>query len=266
MAQNTKPEPWMFVTNPSQWTTPVVPANGAKIWSKDWSAMVPVPNKKTPTPIVVTKTVEPQPQEQRTPSLPKEKESLEELATKLANTFLASSSPEAWTSKLESEDGLSPKKKKQQPQLQLQLQEQEQEDDDDKKNGIEDELSKQNLYKTELCRSFAETGICRYGHRCQFAHGEHELRPVLRHPKYKTETCKSFYLTGNCRYGSRCRFIHAYPPAQDWANSWDLAKVITTEELLEPNAKQAEEDIAAASKRLAIFEALAAKAQGLNSS
>lgn len=74
--------------------------------------------------------------------------------------------------------------------------------------NIEDELLKQNLYKTELCRSFAETGICRYGHKCQFAHGGHELRPVLRHPKYKTEACKTFSLTGQCPYGNRCRFIH----------------------------------------------------------
>jgi len=74
--------------------------------------------------------------------------------------------------------------------------------------NIEDELQKQNLYKTELCRSFTETGICRYGHKCQFAHGGHELRPVLRHPKYKTESCKTFSITGQCPYGNRCRFIH----------------------------------------------------------
>lgn len=78
----------------------------------------------------------------------------------------------------------------------------------DPKINIEDELSKQSLYKTELCRSFVETGICRYGHKCQFAHGEHELRPILRHPKYKTETCKRFATTGDCPYGPRCRFIH----------------------------------------------------------
>eukprot|EP01116_Phalansterium_solitarium_P005509 TRINITY_DN1721_c0_g1_i1.p1 TRINITY_DN1721_c0_g1~~TRINITY_DN1721_c0_g1_i1.p1 ORF type:complete len:332 (+),score=67.63 TRINITY_DN1721_c0_g1_i1:414-1409(+) len=81
---------------------------------------------------------------------------------------------------------------------------------DKKRTSIEDELSKQSLYKTELCRSFSETGVCRYGHKCQFAHGHHELRPVLRHPKYKTETCKTFTTTGICPYGPRCRFIH--PP------------------------------------------------------
>jgi butyrate response factor 1 len=73
---------------------------------------------------------------------------------------------------------------------------------------IEDELSHQNRYKTELCKSFNETGICRYGTKCQFAHGKEEVRPILRHPKYKTETCKTFHTTGTCPYGTRCRFIH----------------------------------------------------------
>lgn len=39
------------------------------------------------------------------------------------------------------------------------------------------------LYKTELCRSWEEKGTCRYGPKCQFAHGEEELRKVARHPK-----------------------------------------------------------------------------------
>ena len=78
----------------------------------------------------------------------------------------------------------------------------------DPKATIEEELAKQSLYKTELCRSFMDTGACRYGHKCQFAHGEHEIRPVLRHPKYKTELCKRFTTTGSCPYGFRCRFIH----------------------------------------------------------
>lgn len=46
------------------------------------------------------------------------------------------------------------------------------------------------LYKTELCRSWEEKGTCRYGAKCQFAHGEEELRIVARHPKYKTEICR----------------------------------------------------------------------------
>jgi len=74
--------------------------------------------------------------------------------------------------------------------------------------NIEAELRQQDLYKTEYCRSWRETGACRYGNKCQFAHGEHELRPVLRHPKYKTEVCRNFSETGTCPYGTRCRFVH----------------------------------------------------------
>lgn len=64
------------------------------------------------------------------------------------------------------------------------------------------------LYKTELCKSWIDSGSCRYGHKCRFAHGEAELRPVTRPKKYKTEPCKTYSKTGSCPYGSRCRFIH----------------------------------------------------------
>ncbi|XP_054855184.1 mRNA decay activator protein ZFP36-like [Eublepharis macularius] len=65
-------------------------------------------------------------------------------------------------------------------------------------------------YKTELCRTFSETGKCKYGAKCQFAHGASELRAMTRHPKYKTVLCHKFFQTGDCPYGSRCHFIH-YP-------------------------------------------------------
>lgn len=77
------------------------------------------------------------------------------------------------------------------------------------------QTSGNNLYKTELCRSFEETGSCRYGNKCQFAHGKEELRPVARHPKYKTEVCRTFTTHGTCPYGTRCRFIHYYSPKHE---------------------------------------------------
>uniref|UniRef100_UPI00398F49AB mRNA decay activator protein ZFP36L2-like n=1 Tax=Pristiophorus japonicus TaxID=55135 RepID=UPI00398F49AB len=64
------------------------------------------------------------------------------------------------------------------------------------------------LYKTELCRRFAMSAGCKYGDRCQFAHGLHELRLLPRHPKYKTEYCRTFHTLGFCPYDSRCHFIH----------------------------------------------------------
>ena len=75
-----------------------------------------------------------------------------------------------------------------------------------------EQYQQHSLYKTELCRSWEETGSCRYGVKCQFAHGRDELRPVMRHPKYKTEVCRTFAQSGTCPYGTRCRFIHYRVP------------------------------------------------------
>jgi hypothetical protein len=52
-------------------------------------------------------------------------------------------------------------------------------------NGPSASNRKLGLYKTELCRSWEEKGTCRYGTKCQFAHGEDELRNVVRHPKVR---------------------------------------------------------------------------------
>ncbi|OBS82320.1 hypothetical protein A6R68_23683 [Neotoma lepida] len=54
-------------------------------------------------------------------------------------------------------------------------------------------------HKTELHRTYSESGRCRYRAKCQFAHS---------HLKYKTELCHKFYLQGRCPYGSPCHFIH----------------------------------------------------------
>ncbi|XP_041353758.1 mRNA decay activator protein ZFP36L2-like [Gigantopelta aegis] len=73
------------------------------------------------------------------------------------------------------------------------------------KNGTNINSSR---YKTELCRPFEESGHCKYGDKCQFAHGGHELRNLARHPKYKTDLCRTFHTIGFCPYGPRCHFIH----------------------------------------------------------
>lgn len=80
-------------------------------------------------------------------------------------------------------------------------------------NGPSANNRKLGLYKTELCRSWEEKGSCRYANKCQFAHGEEELRKVPRHPKYKTEICRTFWVSGSCPYGKRCCFIHTEVPA-----------------------------------------------------
>ena len=69
-------------------------------------------------------------------------------------------------------------------------------------------------YKTELCRPFQDSGFCKYGDKCQFAHGEPDLRCLPRHPKYKTELCRTYHTRGICPYGSRCHFIHSVEEAR----------------------------------------------------
>lgn len=67
-------------------------------------------------------------------------------------------------------------------------------------------------FKTELCNNLIELGNCKYGDRCHYAHGAHELRQVSkRHPKYRTEKCKNFELTGKCPFGPRCSYVHPKP-------------------------------------------------------
>ena len=85
-------------------------------------------------------------------------------------------------------------------------------DSEDRINGSNSGVSGRGLnfsrYKTELCRPFEESGHCKYGDKCQFAHGAHELRNRTRHPKYKTEFCRTYHSVGFCPYGPRCHFIH----------------------------------------------------------
>ena len=78
-------------------------------------------------------------------------------------------------------------------------------------------------YKSEICQRFIETGVCKFGDKCQFAHGQEELRVIAKHPKFKTIPCKTFHQSGNthashanthansgvCSYGNRCNFRHA---------------------------------------------------------
>ena len=64
------------------------------------------------------------------------------------------------------------------------------------------------LYKTELCAQYMKLGGCPYGNKCQFAHGEGELKQVERPPKWRLKPCANWLKTGSCRYGNRCLFKH----------------------------------------------------------
>lgn len=64
------------------------------------------------------------------------------------------------------------------------------------------------LYKTQICRAYTKHGKCRYSSKCQFAHGQSELRDATHHPKFRTAKCKFFYETGICPFGESCAFLH----------------------------------------------------------
>lgn len=73
-------------------------------------------------------------------------------------------------------------------------------------------------YKREMCKNWTEVGFCRYGHKCQYAHGHDELAEIDRiteaqarlNEKYKSQNCRQFYREKLCPYGKRCHFRHEY--------------------------------------------------------
>ena len=46
-------------------------------------------------------------------------------------------------------------------------------------------------YKTEMCRNWVQTGTCRYGDKCQFAHGYSDMRARRLPAQYKTRVCRT---------------------------------------------------------------------------
>ena len=61
-----------------------------------------------------------------------------------------------------------------------------------------------------MCKNWIEIGVCRYGNKCQFAHGDQELieksQPI--NAKYKSKICTTFQEKLFCPYGKRCLFKH----------------------------------------------------------
>lgn len=96
--------------------------------------------------------------------------------------------------------------------------------DMDKKAALQQVNLTGSRYKTELCRPYQESGTCKYGDRCQFAHGIEEIRTLVRHPKYKTELCRTFHSTGFCPYGPRCHFVHNPEEAREAAKACKARK------------------------------------------
>lgn len=65
-----------------------------------------------------------------------------------------------------------------------------------------------NKYKRELCNNYRETGWCRYGLNCNYAHGREELRTKTHGNKKINKTCMHYHGIGICMFGIRCRYIH----------------------------------------------------------
>jgi len=64
-------------------------------------------------------------------------------------------------------------------------------------------------YKTEFCKNWELNKVCKFGDKCCFAHGKHELKnKTVIHNKYKTKPCKQYHQTGYCPYGQRCQYLH----------------------------------------------------------
>ena len=74
-----------------------------------------------------------------------------------------------------------------------------------------------------MCKHYNTPQGCSYGAKCQFAHGQAELRQVnpdlvhqngigpqtLKNPlNYKIVKCKNFEKEGTCKYGAHCSFAH----------------------------------------------------------
>lgn len=74
-------------------------------------------------------------------------------------------------------------------------------------NKNNEEINK-GLYKTELCESFTTKGSCRYGSKCQFAHGLSELKFRQFGNNFRTKPCINWTKLGYCPYGKRCCFKH----------------------------------------------------------
>mmetsp|Transcript_15068 Transcript_15068/g.22243 ORF Transcript_15068/g.22243 Transcript_15068/m.22243 type:complete len:658 (-) Transcript_15068:54-2027(-) len=87
-------------------------------------------------------------------------------------------------------------------------------------------------YKTELCRDFTKSGVCAFGDKCHYAHGENQLRRnrlldlelagLIDHRTHRVRPCFDWCATGDCPFGNRCRDIHDFKVqgSQDTTKRW----------------------------------------------
>jgi len=117
-----------------------------------------------------------------------------------------------------------------------------------KKSFFDGEKKKDPKYKTELCKTFSETGKCPYGFKCRFAHGKEELSKKTLCNNYKKKSCKTFSELGYCPYGSRCSFKHFDKKISDvcfpyyYINTFILQKKMKRLQIFEEICKNSNEN------------------------
>lgn len=97
------------------------------------------------------------------------------------------------------------------------------------------------LYKSEMCKNWIETNHCRYGSKCQFAHGNAELAIFAQASKrgQRTKNCRVFYKEKQCMYGSRCMFRHEHRHYDQIMRHYYAVQLYTLESLFETAKDQA---------------------------
>jgi hypothetical protein len=112
-------------------------------------------------------------------------------------------------------------------------------------------------FKTELCKSWVETGFCIYGNKCRFAHGKLEIfvKPS-NNTKYKQKNCLTFFQQGFCNYGKRCHFKHDERTVDDITLPYFTNKLLTTDYLSLKVGMSTRDckEMKEASRRLPIFK------------
>ena len=98
-----------------------------------------------------------------------------------------------------------------------------------------DNQDPESKFKTELCKNWVDTGICRYGKKCKFAHGYDELsdhvKPKISNDKLKTKNCRTFYNEKVCLYGERCMFRHEHRQMRQIFRHFYVPHLIVLEQL-----------------------------------
>ena len=64
------------------------------------------------------------------------------------------------------------------------------------------------MYKTVLCCQSKAAGNCTCNNKCRYAHRQDELQPISNHPLYKTILCRSYHNDGICNYSAKYKFIY----------------------------------------------------------